>query len=568
MILASDSGHRALLRGPVLGVGFVLLAVVLTWPLAPRLGDGIPLGTERVATVPLLNLWTLAWNVESLGGPGYWDAPIFHPAPAAFGLSEPQPLTGAVAAMFVAATGSPVVAYNLILIGALAMNGFLAALGLRALGLSRPASIGGGLVVLTLPFVHQELGVLQLVPLAGVFAMTAAVARFGRRPGIGAGLLLGVAVAFAAGIALQTAVFAGLALAPVAVVLWVGHRRDRRAWAGLAAGGVLAATLVAPLLLGQRQAFAHESLERSVETQVKLSARAGHYRTSAWAPLWSLPGVKVAKDPGRRAFWPGASRLALAVAGCVLCWREPRWRTTIIAAALVLVTAFVLSLAGRFEDSVLAALRTVPGLAQVRSWFRFALFVQLAVCVLAALGLEGLGRRLARRVDTRVASGLVLGLAVLAAIEVRPVMGPIQPLPSLRMDLPWLAWVLESTEPDDVLAFVPFPDGRSSEDYLGTTQWMYWQIRHWRPMVNGYSGFFPAEFRRLKRAMKDFPSVEALEALAERGVRFCIVHRAFADLPAEVGEGDGLLRLRRVFRDRTHALDVFELTTVKDEGRG
>ena len=70
-----------------LGVGllYAVGAVALTWPLALQPTSGIPLGTEKVATVPLFNLWTLAWNVESLGRgyEGYWQAPIFHPAPHA-----------------------------------------------------------------------------------------------------------------------------------------------------------------------------------------------------------------------------------------------------------------------------------------------------------------------------------------------------------------------------------------------------------------------------------------------------------------------------------------------------
>lgn len=83
-----------------LGLLFVLGAVVVTWPLATQVTSGIPLGTEAVATVPLFNLWTLAWNVESLGRgyEGYWRAPIFHPAPDTLALSEPQPLAGLIAA--------------------------------------------------------------------------------------------------------------------------------------------------------------------------------------------------------------------------------------------------------------------------------------------------------------------------------------------------------------------------------------------------------------------------------------------------------------------------------------
>jgi hypothetical protein len=88
------------------------------------------------------------------------------------------------------------------------------------------------------------------------------------------------------------------------------------------------------------------------------------------------------------------------------------------------------------------------------------------------------------------------------------------PLPSLQSQLPWIDWVESRTRPDDVLAFLPFPAGRGSEDDLETTQWMYWQMRHGRPMVVGYSGFFPRSFRELKAALQDFP--DAVSAIDPR----------------------------------------------------
>ena len=118
--------------------------------------------------------------------------------------------------------------------------------------------------------------------------------------------------------------------------------------------------------------------------------------------------------------------------------------------------------------------------------------------------------------------------------------------------------MLRSTAPDDVLAFVPFPAGRGVQDYLGTSQWMYWQMRHWRPMVNGYSGFFPRHFRQLKEAMGDFPGNDALVALRAAGVRYCIVHRRTIE-GSPPPDPEGPVALVQVFRDVRHGLAVFEL---------
>ena len=50
---------------------------------------------------------------------------------------------------------------------------------------------------------------------------------------------------------------------------------------------------------------------------------------------------------------------------------------------------------------------------------------------------------------------------------------------------------------------------------METTQWMFWQMRHRRPMVNGYSGFFPRRFRELKAALEHFPDARSLASCAK-----------------------------------------------------
>ncbi len=546
-----------------LAVLFILGAVALTWPLGSQIDAGIPLGTESVATVPLFNLWTLAWNVESArrGYDGYWQAPIFHPATDAFALSEPQPLTGLVALVLHGLSGSILTAYNLILIAALAVNGLLATLLLRRLGLDWLPAIAGGALVLVLPFTHQELGVLQLVPLAGVLTFAISVIRFAEEPGLGSGLWMGASLALAYGLGGQVAVFCALAAVPAAFWLWWPHRGNRRAWAGLASGAVFFLALVSPLLVAQTRATAGEGFERSVKSVRKHSARPGHYLVSPWPQLVPTPGIATAERPSSRAFWPGTLRVLLALTALAMAWRRPAWRRLAVAAALVLVWSVVVSFGARLEiagHSLADAIRAIPGLSQIRSFFRFALFAQLAVVGLAAGALHLLHEKARQRLSRPWGSALIAAVALLAVIEMRPTMGPIAPLPPLDLELPWLEWVESSTTADDVLAFVPFPEGRTSRDYLSTSQWMYWQLRHWRPMVNGYSGYFPARFRALKKTMETFPQAAALRALRDAGVRYCIVHRRVIE-QSPAPDPDGPIQLVPKFQDEKHGLAIFEL---------
>lgn len=145
---------------------YAVAAVVGTWPLVLRISTHLPLGTLSSATVPFFNLWTLEWNAHSLarGYSGYWNAPIFHPTPGAFALSEAQALTGLGYAALTAAV-SGVSAYNLVLLIALVANALAARRLFRVLGASDAVATATGLLALGLPFVWKELGVLQLTML-------------------------------------------------------------------------------------------------------------------------------------------------------------------------------------------------------------------------------------------------------------------------------------------------------------------------------------------------------------------------------------------------------------------
>ncbi len=174
---------------------FLALAVWGTWPLGRHFLTAISQGTEGVATVPLFNLWTLWWNADRLahGLAGYWNAPIFHPAERTFAFSEPQPPHMAVAPLFwlTGHLGFAVNAYQLL---SLTLNGLLGAWVCRLLlapttvdaatsgtdlvgteasnaatnrwetcGRDVAPLLCGGMLVL-LPYVHWQLGVLQLGP--------------------------------------------------------------------------------------------------------------------------------------------------------------------------------------------------------------------------------------------------------------------------------------------------------------------------------------------------------------------------------------------------------------------
>ena len=176
---------------------WMLLAAVELWPGIGSFRDEIPLGFEATATVPLLNVWTVNWNVEqaSQGFASYWHAPIFYPQAGCFTFSEMQP-TSIIAAPVLWCGGTAALAYNFYLCLNLGLTAFFTRRLLRVVGHSVSASLFGSFLMLHLPFIWWQLGVLQLTTLWGPLAVILSVVLFTQRPnGLRSG---GIGVAFAA----------------------------------------------------------------------------------------------------------------------------------------------------------------------------------------------------------------------------------------------------------------------------------------------------------------------------------------------------------------------------------
>src|SRR5438128_1110662 len=100
---------------------FVLLAVIHTWPLATN-----PAHLSRNDNGDaLLNTWTIAWVAHQLPrDPVHlFDANIFYPDRYTLGYSEAMVVQGTMAMPLIAAGGSPLLAYNLVLPAGFALTG-------------------------------------------------------------------------------------------------------------------------------------------------------------------------------------------------------------------------------------------------------------------------------------------------------------------------------------------------------------------------------------------------------------------------------------------------------------
>jgi hypothetical protein len=199
----------------------------------------------------------------------------------------------------------------------------------------------------------------------------------------------------------------------------------------------------------------------------------------------------------------------------------------------------------------------VPGLEGLRVPARFAMIVALMLAVLATYGAAVIGRV---RYGVIVLALIAVGFLYEAGADPFVVngMSPIRGFntPEARLYPPTQAPEIYKTVnrlPGDVV-LAELPLGQTDYDVRA----MYYSIAHWRPILNGYSGFFPLHYGRAIVSLTEVPRHPdvSMAMLRQLGATHVIVHEA-AYLDAEGRETSAALRElggRELFRDGPDAL--------------
>lgn len=523
---------------------FLLLALASTWPLATQIHTTIPQGRERVATVPLFNLWTVWWNADRAGNwlTNYWDAPIFAPAEDTFVLSEAQPTTVLVAP-FIWASESRTLAYNLFLLSVLTANGCSGSLVVRSLAGNRVGGLWGGAAILLLPFVHWQLGVLQLTSIFGILLSLHFLIRFLTGYELKDSLATGASI----GLCYLSCNYFGyqlcLTLLFASPLLILRCCNVQRLGIGMVVTVAVASTIVLPVVAKQLSTSSQQNWDRRPDTVSRLSAVQGDYFHTLWRGPFSGQPIGKARFP----LSPGLACSTLAVIGVIVGLRRQDSRRVTLFLILFLAVAAQFSLGPGWvvwdwrPFEMLA--EWLPGLKAMRSPHRFAVLVQVS-CVLLA-GLSFRYGNSGQDANEATGGGAVplpqpeptlppktwqhfmrwghVALLCGVLIESWPESPQLYSLPNYEQQQSWIEWLMTETHPDDVVANLPFPSGRAVGDYEDTTVAMLWGTYHTRRLANGYSGFFSKEFRQLKQNVQNFPDDLSVRELRETGVRWCVV---------------------------------------------
>ena len=169
----------------------------------------------------------------------------------------------------------------------------------------------------------------------------------------------------------------------------------------------------------------------------------------------------------------------------------------------------------------------VPGFAGLRAPARFAMIAALMLAVLGGYGAALLVRH-------RVGRVLLIALAgtfLIEATKIPFLVNGMTPttrynLPEARLYRPARAPVIyrETAQRAPDAALVELPLGYPDFDLRA----MYYSLVHHRPVVNGYSGFFSAEYVALTFALGELPRhpQRSLDAMRARGATHAIVHES------------------------------------------
>jgi hypothetical protein len=495
-------------------VGFTAF---VTWPQAQHLSTHVAAHQD-----PYFSIWRLAWIAHALRAQPLhlFDANIFHPTPNTLAYSDATMLEGLIGAPLLWAGVPQASVYNLLLLAGFVGSGIGMFVLAYHLTRSFGASIVAAAVFTMMPYriehyMHLELQWAMFIPLT-LWALHRAVEQVSWRWGAAAGLF----VALQALACVYYGVFLAMTLVvfvPILVILSPrlvddGSRgRDLLGVVGTAA--VAAAALTIPLALPYRQAAADLGT-RSAEEIARYSATPlSYFAATSYSSLWHWTADRWGTAELR--LFPGAVALLLLIAASL---RRP-WRPVVIYAV---VTAFAVELSfgvngfayHLFPDRVSA-------LQGFRSWSRFAVVTGCGIAMLAGFGTDALARRLRGRVPLSVTMALVVALMLIDYSN-----RPLQLTPADPVSPPDVYRVIRSAAPGAVVE-LPMPDlGHLPGRDPFYSAWSTW---HWKPLVNGYSGYYPQDYLDTLDRMNSFPDDVSIARLRAHDVRYIIVHRSFYD---------------------------------------
>lgn len=496
--------HRILIAFAV----FVLLAAVHTWPLASD-----PAHLSRVDPGDgALNIWAIGWVAHEL--PRHpltlFEANIFYPEHLTLAYSEAMIVQGVLAMPVVALGGSAVLAYNLVLMAGFALTGWAFCLLVwRWTGSWSAGFVAGSLAAFNahvlVRFPHLQTQHVEFVAVM-LFALDRLVVSRRFRDA----LLLGL------GFALQglTSVYL-LVFSTWMLIFAVGARAGEWLRAGaigmlvrFGVAGAFAVVLMAPYLYEYQQLHHVTGWTRGADEQ--------------WSASWAnylATGARIHYDWWSHRFGSQATSftfpgfVALLLVGIAVSSRDNRHDARFRMCGIAGVGCAAVSFAPSLPFYPLLH-RAIPLFQAVRVAAHLGQVVLLMIAVIAGFGVATLQRRW-----TSARTWPIVAVVLCLLVNGEALRAPVG---WVRFDgIPKVYSVL-AHEHAGAVAELPFP---IPPQFFLNTPYMVNSTAHFRPLLNGYSGFRPSSYEQSYAMVQTFPDDVSLTALHARGVTHVVVHK-------------------------------------------
>ena len=499
--------------GPLLLL--VALAIIHTWPLAT---NPAVLSSNDNADAQL-NEWIMAWIAHILPRDPLhlFQANIFYPAHDSLAFSEPLIVPALIGAPIAWLGGSPVLVFNLVMIAGFVLTAFAGYLlilewtGNRAAGLLAGSTFAFNTHTLT------RLAHMQALHIYGLSLALLAVDRLVTAPRTRDAWLLATSIILLAYTSGYLLVFAAIMIAVALLVRlpeWLP--RWRLTGSRLALAALVGSAAIAPLSLPYQRAANDQGMVRSLAAVTEYSATAGGYLAASGRLHVATWSAALFTDPVN-SFFPGLIILVLATIAVIRSKRDDLTsRRRVMMLLAIAGTGFILSL-GTHTPLYGWVYAIFPPMHGLRVAARFGNLFLLGMSALAGFGLVHVQRAVQSNPSrSRYAAAGALLLVLAANAEALRA-----PFPYRRFEgIPRL-YALLADEPRVVLAEMPFyPRQATFEngDYVLNS------TAHWRPLMNGYSGYTPVSYVKFADAFWYFPRDYAIDAIRRAGVTHVMVH--------------------------------------------
>jgi hypothetical protein len=484
----------------------------VSWPLATRLGTHLPVvepGVKEPYPDQLFTAWILAHDLRALlrDPLGVFETVNFHPFRATLAYSEN--LLGVAAPLLPLGvfTDDPVVLQNVALLVAMAGGSFGVFLLVRDLGAGAAAAAVAAILWTWTPNTWWNWSQLHVMASHPTPLAWWALVRLVQTRGWRWALVLGLMVAWQVWATLHWGVFLALGLATGGVALLVASPRFRAVLPHAAAAAALASVLCMPLVVQYRSTAAEHDLEDRGFVGML-------FPWSAAVPPLDRPLEYLAERAGSgsriHVIATLAPWIAIALGGAAALARR---RTPRVEVALVVAIAlgglanywYALGTARYLGlPSLYVWLSDSAGLGVVRGPIRATQYFHFAVCVLAGVGLGAVFARVGRASRAAIATLLV----ALTVVETGWRGVPLAAAPARAS-----AFKSEIAR---------MPAGCALAELPGTVEQgvraLWHSTAHWRPVLNGYGGFFPMRPRHTYQLLNGLPDPETMRFLHEAGV--------------------------------------------------